>query len=1347
MVEALSTNLGPDAPDALRAKERAHLLALLEREHGTTVLLRGPRGIGKEQLADAIVEAVKARPRALTLEGRVPSAGGRSFHSFAEIVRAAMGWAEHAGVSSTLVDPLLDDLAPALDLGPEWRDSPSLDAKLRFFEAVKRLLAMIAERTRLLVVVRDLERADGDTLELAAYLADNLFGDPALDAQSAPPGLLLLLCRDDRHVPQRARDFLAEADERRSIQRLELRGLDYDGLRQYLQSPRVLEKVMQASEGIPREIDELFDALPSNVEQLFERRLDAMSPTERRVLRALALSERPSAARVLAQVTGLPLRDVAQALAAHREARVLERRIQHGELEFHFARTSNLEVTQRTTPADERAQLHGGWAQAIGAQSGGAELSLLAFHHLRSSEPVRGVPLAIRAAESHAVAGAFDAAASQLEDALPHARGELRTTILARLSELGSLRGKHREAVRYCELWKLELHEAERAKALVREAELHNAVGDHERAWDVASAARGALDRGAVAEHVAAFTVEADALYQLGRLDQAGEAARAGLELVDAGDRDVPAKARVELVNLLGKIALQRDDARGARAHFEATLDASVRLGLPREEARALVNLGLAEMRAGRHTESERALRAAVEKAQAASDLQHLAFGSLNLGVIAHLRGALGQAIEHYRASRGLFQRLANKTQLTRVLINLGNLYVTAGDIRRARAHVDEALRLARTTGAERMLASALVLEGDVLFEEGDRRASEQKLREAMVHQRRLGAERPLDTMLDLATQHLRADDIDAADATLTEIEAQLGAAPARRISLRARLLRGRIGAQRGQSAAVDALAALRDEVQQLGEQLLVRDLELAMGLALVARGQREGGRLHLMTAKSLQEAVAAELPAELRASFLALDLQRQVVDALERLERPERPTAPPVERATLEARAPSFTEPTPSEPSPAARGSIPPPATRSSDWEKKYAALIGSSPKLFRVFHILDRVAASESTVLILGESGTGKELVAEAIHKGSPRQRGPFVKLNCAALVETLLLSELFGHERGSFTGAHQRKAGRFEMAAGGTIFLDEIGDISPKTQVALLRVLQEREFERVGGGRAIRLEARVVCATNKNLAQMVRDGTFREDLYYRLKGLTLELPPLRERPEDIEALAAGFLERYAQENGTPVKALDRDAAVMLRRYSWPGNVRELENVIRSVALFADGTSIGRADFDEYRELFEDVPAFDRAHETSAVERPSELRPSEFDTPRVDARPSFTPAPMAPEVRGRAPMRELTPVPDAPHPAAAPQPFAPGADAFGDGAPSAPREGTLLSPIFSEGVPLAELKKKIQADAIARALRMSKGNITRAAEILGMKRPRLSQIINANEELKALCHGGSAR
>src|SRR5262249_37316110 len=240
----------------------------------------------------------------------------------------------------------------------------------------------------------------------------------------------------------------------------------------------------------------------------------------------------------------------------------------------------------------------------------------------------------------------------------------------------------------------------------------------------------------------------------------------------------------------------------------------------------------------------------------------------------------------------------------------------------------------------------------------------------------------------------------------------------------------------------------------------------------------------------------------------------------------------------------------------------------RRPEWASRYGAIIGNSAKLHRVFHIIDRVAPSDGTVLILGESGTGKELVAEAIHKSSPRSKSPFVKLNCAALVESLLLSELFGHERGSFTGAHQRKIGRFEMAAGGTIFLDEIGDISPTTQVALLRVLQEREFERVGGGRPIKVEARIIVATNRNLYEMVREGTFREDLYYRLKGLTIDLPPLRERPEDILALAEHFLAQYASESGALQKRLSKLAVDLLLGYSWPGNIRELENIVRSVA-----------------------------------------------------------------------------------------------------------------------------------------------------------------------------------
>ena len=232
---------------------------------------------------------------------------------------------------------------------------------------------------------------------------------------------------------------------------------------------------------------------------------------------------------------------------------------------------------------------------------------------------------------------------------------------------------------------------------------------------------------------------------------------------------------------------------------------------------------------------------------------------------------------------------------------------------------------------------------------------------------------------------------------------------------------------------------------------------------------------------------------------------------------------------------------------------------------------LIGSSAPMRRVFEIVDQVATSRASVLICGESGTGKELVASALHERSPRARAPFVKVHCAALAENLLESELFGHERGSFTGASQRKDGRFQIADGGTLFLDEIGEISSSVQVKLLRFLQEHELERVGGTQTIRVDVRVIAATNRNLREEVAKGRFREDLYYRLKVIELTMPSLRERISDVPALAHHFLERFAQENGEEIVGFSPECMELLMAYDWPGNVRELENAIESAVVLS--------------------------------------------------------------------------------------------------------------------------------------------------------------------------------
>ncbi len=254
----------------------------------------------------------------------------------------------------------------------------------------------------------------------------------------------------------------------------------------------------------------------------------------------------------------------------------------------------------------------------------------------------------------------------------------------------------------------------------------------------------------------------------------------------------------------------------------------------------------------------------------------------------------------------------------------------------------------------------------------------------------------------------------------------------------------------------------------------------------------------------------------------------------------------------------------------------------RKKEQEKRFQFhdLIGKSAKMQQLFEFARTVARSNATVLVQGDSGTGKELLARAIHNASPRAGKPFISISCAALPESLLESELFGHERGSFTGAVAQRKGNFELADTGTLFLDEIGDISPNVQVHLLRVLEEREFVRVGGTQRIKVDVRIISATNKNLWARVQEGKFREDLYYRLHVVSMVIPPLRDRREDIVPLAQHFLQKFTRENDKECPALSHEVIEILMHYDWPGNVRELENVIEHAVVLCDGPAVAKKD-----------------------------------------------------------------------------------------------------------------------------------------------------------------------
>jgi formate hydrogenlyase transcriptional activator len=286
------------------------------------------------------------------------------------------------------------------------------------------------------------------------------------------------------------------------------------------------------------------------------------------------------------------------------------------------------------------------------------------------------------------------------------------------------------------------------------------------------------------------------------------------------------------------------------------------------------------------------------------------------------------------------------------------------------------------------------------------------------------------------------------------------------------------------------------------------------------------------------------------------------------------------------------------------------------------FEEIVGSSAPLRRVLALVGKVASTDSTVLITGETGTGKELIARAIHKRSPRSSRPFVSVNCGAVPPSLITSELFGHERGAFTGAVQRHLGRFELADGGTIFIDEVGELPPETQIALLRVLQERTFERVGGTKPVPVDVRVIAATNRDLDRAMSDGLFRDDLYYRLSVFPLQVPPLRDRREDIPLLVEYLTQRYAAKMGKKITSVSRKTIDLLTAYDWPGNVRELQNVIQRAVILCDGTltvdetwfdkgsrrrtggasSLGRPSMHEEKELIESALAGSRGRVAGA-------------------------------------------------------------------------------------------------------------------------------------------------
>ncbi|MCB9592056.1 MAG: sigma 54-interacting transcriptional regulator [Sandaracinaceae bacterium] len=1223
------------------------------------VLLEGPSGMGKSRILTELKSRVRLQG-GVVLEGRC--APGRAFGPFAEIVERALRfldevgvapevdlrglscrggchrfWHLHGGPDAEQIPFATDDLPGAT------AETAVFEKRLRFFDTIAGLLREVSRLRAPLIVLDHLERADRGTVELLRFLLDG--AGVVHGPEERTRALFVASLRTGGEVSLGAN--LESLIEHERAESLEVGTLGLEGVRAYLSSSRALQRILERTGGAPELIDLLLEGQPLTPEARLERRLGELDDDARSLVEALSVLGRHADADELASIAGCDPEQKSRADFAACE--LVAKSIVDGRILFSFERDADRERCYRLLPEARQRALH---ERCTDVCARSVDLEEAVRHALAAGQHDRAAELAVVAAASLSARHANGEAAALLESFVTATEPTTAPTRAVReqLAELHRVGGAYARALVHARA--LREDAPTDAVSAHRVGQLLTMAGEHEEAAEVlVEAQRLAVDAG---EPLVVAEVEAQLAelhYQAADYDEASRWGARALEAAEAaGNKIIEISAR----NTLGKLALAQKDPTAAAGLFERNRRDAAEAGLGHQEAQAHTNFAVALLLQQDLRGAEDVCHTAIEVASRVCDSRERAIATENLAVIAHLGRDYGNALRYYHQAVGLLKRLGNRAMLARVANNLGELYLTLGDRHRARALCEFARRIGgKLPGL--VLGEGLLLLGRIDAADGNVSVARDSFRAAQETFQRLGSVRASDSSIELARIALFDGDVALARSILSALPVELPAKHQADLALvMADLERAAGGNTRAAARRSVELAEKCDDPERLLHALLRH-----------ARALGDAGDVGLATrvlerAQKIESDLTARVPDEAAAAWQER-AQRQELNRVAAMlttawTRTRHESDPPPRALTGTHRTlPSST------------------AEATSRWNERYPSLIGRSPAMSEIYSLLDKVSGSDALVLVRGESGTGKELIAEAIHKNSPRRNKPIVKVNCAALVETLLLSELFGHERGSFTGASARKKGRFELADGGTIFLDEIGDISAKTQVALLRVLQEREFERVGGTEQIKVDVRIVAATHRDLEAMVREGTFREDLYYRLRGVVVEMPPLRSRLEDIGQLCQHLLGRIAEERGEPIRRMSPEAVECLQRHRWPGNVRELENVLRSATLFADGAALVPDDFRAFADSFQPP-------------EPAEARTA--------------------------------------HPA-----MAPGV------ASTTPLEAQLYERVRDGETSLLEMKKIMERECIVRALGETEGNITRAAALLGMKRPRLSQLVKQYE------------
>jgi DNA-binding NtrC family response regulator/tetratricopeptide (TPR) repeat protein len=1021
-------------------------------------------------------------------------------------------------------------------------DSHRADDEPHRFERLRRALRSLAEGRTLLLVLHDVHLLDGDGLVLIGRLAARLRQLSARRGAGGSERFGLILTRVAGGAP-----LVLEGTEE----------VDLDSGPPDDEIQRVFVGAAGAGVEAPMAQVAALMARPGGLETLV---LAGMPGEERRALEALALLGRPSDEKELSGIAGVPGATVRR-LIADRALVSEDDAIGLGPL---VGRARLLEgLTQ-----ERRRPLHARIAEVLEAQprGGGARAAAQdeerARHLLAAGDIDRAVGSVLAAAAGLRAAGASRRALSLLEalfDVAPERADDPSMIEHAALAAEASDRWE--EALSLGQrLLSMQRGTPGESRAALLVGRLLRGQGALDEAVAVLEDGRERAELRApeVRAHLAAELAET--LLQSGAVARAERVARAALAESALLERH---EGLLSVGQTLAKVLLHVGRVQEARDLYERVAESARSLGLFEDEARARYNLGVLALDEGALALAERAFTSSLALSREGNDPLGVGLALTNLAVLHADRHRLGAALAAAEEAIAAFEELGEPERLATALAARAALLLSAGDTSSARRAVERAVDLAAESPL--LLTHCRLREAEVALAEGRFATAETGFVRVLEDLAGAGGDdEPPEVLMDRAWASLGLAQLAEARGApgpafqfLEDLFALFptgvdGLSPDANVELLALAtsLRADLWARQGRTDL--ASSELARAARSLG--VAARPVERAYALvrrAELLTGDEETQALLVEESESLLTEVEEMLPPGLVAGFRARPLVARTRAVAQRV------------RAGDEAR-----------PRPEGAVSVPvqeAPPVAASAWRARFPEIVGDSRSLRRVLQMVDRVAAVDSTVLLLGESGTGKELIARALVRLSSRHGRPFVRINAAALPESLLQSELFGYERGAFTGADRQHKGAFESAHGGSLFLDEIGDISPATQVSLLRVLQEKEVQRIGATRAVAVDVRVICATNRDLDELVAEGRFRLDLYHRIRGLTIRVPPLRERPEDIAPLARHILAGLSKELGRPLR-LDAGAEAVIARAPWPGNVRELENVLRSVAVMSE-------------------------------------------------------------------------------------------------------------------------------------------------------------------------------